>query len=441
MRAQNIGLKVAALALFGVVTLMGALYLFKSAGGNSPFGDPYQVRVLVPDAFQLVQNGDVKRAGVTVGKVASITNRGGTGLVTLNVDDEHAPVYRDATVQVRTKSLLGENYLELEPGTPRRGAVGSGGTLPLERARDAISLDVILDSLGPRTRRALRSDLRSLGRGVEDRGTEVNRLFASLPPAVSTGGRVVAALARQRRQLAGLIDYTGTVTAAVGRRERQVRRLVLGAKTTAETVSKRDAALRQTFEQLPSTLRQARSSLQTLSGFSSRALPVVHGTRAAVRDLTPVVRRLGPTARDARALVGDLPAFMRVADPLARRLKEFSADARPSVEPLDLALRELNPALQYIAPYHRELAAVLANMGSAFNHDKYGHFGHVFPLVSPASAAVWSPQMREALDALSKAGFIGKFVQADTNAYPKPGTSPNPQPFDGKYPIVKAADK
>lgn len=441
MKVQHVGAKVLALAIFGVVTLMGALYLYSAAGGKNPLSSRYSAQVVVPDAFQLVNNSDVKRAGVNIGKVTGITNRGVAGVVTLSIDDEHAPLYRNATAQVRSKSLLGENYLEVVPGTPSAGKLPTGQVLPVERAKEAVPLDRILGALDAKTRRALTADLRGLGAGVDGRGGDLNRLFAAAAPTVSRGGRVASVLNADRAAVARLIDHAGTAMAAVGRREQQVQTLIRSAKTTAEAVAARDEQLRQTFAELPPTMRQARGSLATLAGFSRRATPVVATLDDAVRRLGPVVSDLRPTAVDARALVRDLPRFMAVADPMLKQLTSFSTAVRPVLDPLDASLREINPALEFIAPYYRELGSTLANMGSAFNHDRYGHFGHVFPLVSPASAAVWSPAMKDAFDALLEAGVVGEAFKPQNNAYPKPGTMAEPEPFDGRYPRVQAAGK
>jgi ABC-type transporter Mla subunit MlaD len=42
-------------------------------------------------------------------------------------------VYKNSTVPIRSKSVAGENYVELDPGDPSRGALRSGGVLPLSQ--------------------------------------------------------------------------------------------------------------------------------------------------------------------------------------------------------------------------------------------------------------------------------------------------------------------
>ena len=47
----------------------------------------------VPDAFQLVNNADVRRAGVKIGKVTSVTDTNGHSLVGFELQSGQAPVY------------------------------------------------------------------------------------------------------------------------------------------------------------------------------------------------------------------------------------------------------------------------------------------------------------------------------------------------------------
>lgn len=119
MRVANLKFKLFALAAFTAVCVGIFVYLYGAAGGNLRLSTPYTVKVDVPDAFQLVNNADVRRAGVKVGRVIDVTDVAGHSRVTIELKDEHAPIHQDARVLVRTKTLVGENYLALEPGTAR----------------------------------------------------------------------------------------------------------------------------------------------------------------------------------------------------------------------------------------------------------------------------------------------------------------------------------
>src|SRR5690348_6741840 len=152
--------RIAVLLAFAGGTAAIFVLLFGQAGGRIPLGHPYRATVTVPTAVQLVPNSDVRAAGVKVGTVTSVEpDAAGHARVGVILDHGFAPLYRDARVLVRTKTVLGENYLSIDPGTPAAGAVRSGGSLPLARAEDAVLLDQILSTFDAPTRRRLRADL------------------------------------------------------------------------------------------------------------------------------------------------------------------------------------------------------------------------------------------------------------------------------------------
>jgi len=81
-----------------------------------PFPGPYTIDVPLKDAAGLYPGSDVEVAGAKAGSIDAINLRGGLAVVTLKIDPQHAPIHRDATVDLRPKSLLGEKYLALNPG-------------------------------------------------------------------------------------------------------------------------------------------------------------------------------------------------------------------------------------------------------------------------------------------------------------------------------------
>src|SRR5207248_1982565 len=113
--------KIATLIAFTVICLLVFLYLFQATGGRLGFSSGYKVSALMPTTFNLVPQSDVRAAGVKVGTVDSVTPHGQDALVTFTIDTHtrsFPPIYRNATTQVRIKTLVGESYLSLDPGTP-----------------------------------------------------------------------------------------------------------------------------------------------------------------------------------------------------------------------------------------------------------------------------------------------------------------------------------
>ena len=427
MRIEHRRWKITGLLAFTAVCVAIFLYLYVAAGGNIRLSTPYQAKVNVPTAFQLVQNGDVRRAGVKVGVVTDITNRGDTGLVSIEVDDEHAPLYRDATVRVRTKTLVGENYLELNPGSPKAGELPDGGTLPLERAQEAVQLDEILDSLDASTRKSVQRNLDTLGPGFEDRGKDLNRLWAAARPTSRDGGTVMQILSAQRRELAALVDNTGETMQAFGDRGEQVRTLARQAKRTAIAAASRDDAFRAAFRELNPTLRQARTSVTRLGDFSMRSAPVVSRLADVADDLDPVMRDLRPAVNETRALFSELPGALKAADPLLRQLRPFAGKLEPAIGSLDAFLRQAGPAVGYLSPFAKEIGGMFANNGDVFAlKDAVGNFGRVHGLYSYSSLTAFSPEMRKAMAALTAMGATSLSDGERQNGYPEPGTIAEP---------------
>src|SRR5919108_2860280 len=95
------------------------LFLWLSFGGTVPLKPKkYQFQVAFPEAATLVEEADVRLAGVNVGKVKkrSLADGGRRTLATIQLDSRFAPIRRDTRAILRQKSLLGETYVELTPG-------------------------------------------------------------------------------------------------------------------------------------------------------------------------------------------------------------------------------------------------------------------------------------------------------------------------------------
>lgn len=426
MIVSRLKLKIAALVIFTLACLAIFIYLFTAAGGRVRVNQPYSVTVRVPDGFQLVPNADVRRAGIRVGSVVSIDSTNQIGTLKLELDDKVAPIRRDALVQLRTKTLVGENYIELDPGSASAPTIPDGGSLPLEQADEAVQIDRILDTLDPTTRRHVRTMIRAGGRGLDGRQQALNRIFGELRPLTANGARVMTVTRQRRAHVAQLIEHTGRVLDAIGSRDAQIQTLARAARHTAEAVARRDDALREGLDAFGPFLSQARGSLDRLAGLSGRATPVVDDLADGIGALAPTLRRLSPAAQRTRALVRELPRFVRAANPLLDRLPPFSRALSPAIEPLEGVLRQANPALAYLEPYRYDIAAFFANIGAWPGIDAVGENARVHVNVGLSSLDVTTPEMRKALEALLAAGGVSQFHSEPDNPYPLPGTAGEP---------------
>jgi phospholipid/cholesterol/gamma-HCH transport system substrate-binding protein len=440
MRVGNLRTKMLALATFGIVCTALFAYLFTLAGGRFRTHEPYNAKVLVPEPFNIVLNSDVRRDGVTVGRVRKIEPKGRLGEIKFELEKKgQQQLYRDATVRVRTKTLVGESYLDLDPGHLAAGKLPSGSVLPLNAAQESVPLERILNAVDAPTRREIRRNMKGLGVGLAGHGAQLNELFGAMRPTVADGGRLMHVLRPQRRELAALIGNTGAVLQAFGERSAALRSLAQDAKTTAVAVAGRDAQLKQSIEELPATLTRARSSLARLATFSGSATPVVRDLKLAAGDLTPAMRTLEPAARDARSLFRELSPFLRAADPLLDALGPGARSLRTVVAPLDEVLRQANPALRYLDPYRKELGTFFSNVGGLISgYDALGHKARVFPMLGVNDLTSLPPSLRKIADAFVEQGTFGVLKGTRRNPYPKPGTAGDPQAYGGGYDRVEA---
>lgn len=442
MRIPNLGAKFFGVSLIGLGALIVLVWFYTAAGGDLRIGEGSAYKFsAVTEPQQILKHADVRSAGVKVGSVSNVTNRvtakGTLAVIEMETDEEYSPVYRDATVTVRQKTLVGENYVDLTRGTPQAGELPRKATLSLSHDQEVAPIDKILNALDEPTRRQISRNLRVLGAGLDGHSKDVNRFLGAMQPTFADGSVVLGVLEDQKEKVGALVEQTGTVMQSIADRTGDMRSLIQDAKTTAEAVARRDTALAEGLDELPATLRQARGSVAKLSGFATRATPVVSDLRVTLRELSPVFTKLEPTAVSTRKLVDELSPLLKVADPMLSRLRRFSDASAPAIPSLDAALRQVNPPLAYLKPYNRDLGSALANFGSSLAYGPLGGEQSCGCPVSDRSFSNWTPEMRRAVAVLLDQGILAKINHVENNPVRKPGRLPNAgEPFTGTYPRV-----
>src|SRR5918997_921771 len=125
-------LRLAAMAIFTMSCFGLLLFLWLAFGGSIPLKpEGYRLKVAFSEATTLAEEADVRLAGVNIGKVKGkeLTPKGSRTLVELEIDERYAPLPSDSRAILRQKTLLGETYVELSPGSNRAAAIPEGGAL------------------------------------------------------------------------------------------------------------------------------------------------------------------------------------------------------------------------------------------------------------------------------------------------------------------------
>src|ERR687896_1294879 len=285
------------------------LFLWLSFGGAIPLKPQgYRVQVGFPEATTLATEADVRIAGVSVGKVRKLEVDGDRNrtLATLELDREFAPLRSDTRAVLRQKTLLGETYVQLEPGRSK-AMVPEGGRLADAQVAETVQLDEIFDALNPATRKAFRGWQQDLAKGVRGRGRDFNDALGTLPGFAADGADVLAVLDSQEEALQRLVKNTGVTFAALTENEQQLQTLITASKRTFDATASRDDALAETVRIFPTFLDESKATLARLETFST-------DTRPLVQDLRPVAQDLEPTLADLRETAPYLERFFRDLD-------------------------------------------------------------------------------------------------------------------------------
>ena len=130
--------------LFVVLGIVGVVFLALKAANLGSFssGDTYTLLARFDNIGGLKVRAPVRSAGVTVGRVASITLDAKTyqGVVRLEVQrDVQFP--SDSSARILTSGLLGDQYVGLEPGAEEK-VFGAGDTI--RQTQSAVVLESLI---------------------------------------------------------------------------------------------------------------------------------------------------------------------------------------------------------------------------------------------------------------------------------------------------------
>ena len=348
-----------ALSCFGLL-----LFLWLSFGGTTPLKPKgYRVTVAFPEATQLGDFADVRTAGVSIGKVRNkrLDPDGNRTMVDLELDRKFSPLREDARAMLRQKTLLGETYVELTPGTPRAGFLPEGGRLPNGQIKDTVELDEIFRLFDTRTRQAFRDWQQFAAQAIEGRGPDLNDAIGHLPRFAHDATDVLEVLNGQSAAVRRLFRNTGVVFNALSENQEALRGLIVNTDRVFDATQSQQDSLRETFRIFPTFLDESKATMARLETFS-------RDTRPLIRELRPVARDLRPTLRDVRAFAPDLRSTFRNLDPLITvsakglpALRDTLRGTGPVLEQLTPFLGELNPILEWLEYNQHQLADFFTN--------------------------------------------------------------------------------
>jgi virulence factor Mce-like protein len=372
------------------------LFLWVTFGGAIPFKpESYRITADFPEAITLQKEADVRIGGVTVGKVKDLElppDANATRAV-IEVDPEYAPISSDARAILRSKTLLGETYVELTTGEqvdPETGEpegesienaqaqsgttdVGSlsgddaahpldeGGHLEDSQVQEQVQIDEIFKALDEETRQSFQLWMKNAGIAIDGRGLDLNDAFGNIGPFSQDANDVLATLRRQEDALRSVVLNTGTVFEALTARDQELAGAIVGSNRTFRALANRDEALADTFQIFPTFQRESRFTLERLETFAEDAGPLFRDLKPVARDLSPTLRDLRRLSPNARRLFKNLNPLTKVSRTGLPSLRDFLTELRPVMRNLDPFLANFNPIVRYLDYYKAQAGDFLAN--------------------------------------------------------------------------------
>jgi ABC-type transporter Mla subunit MlaD len=365
-------------------------------------GSDYQVVAIFDDVASAVPGEDVKIAGAKVGKIGAMdVTRNHKASVTLDItNSDFTPFHRDAHCTIRPQSLIGEKYVECEPGTPSSpelrkipdGLPGAGKhLLPLANTSAPVDLDLINNIMRLPYRQRFSILLSELGAGFAGRGQDLNALIHRANPALRQTDRVLKQLADENVTLKNLAEQSDRALAPLARERHHLAGFIRSANEVGEATAVRSADIQRGIQKLPEFLRQLKPYMVDLGSLADNMTPTLVDLNQASPALARMALALGPFSRGATQSLVSLgkatdvggPVLVK-AQPVVKDLKSFAANTLP----VSKNLNALTGSLDRTGGLEQFMNYIFFQMTAINGFDEISHYLRASLLVNVCSTYV-----------------------------------------------------
>jgi ABC-type transporter Mla subunit MlaD len=394
--------RIALIAVVLIAASVAAAVL--GTGASRGAGSPYTVRAIFDDAAFAVPGEDVRIAGATIGSIRSLdVTPEKKAAVTIEIDDARfTPFHDNATCAIRPQSLIGEKYVDCDPGTssaPELPKITNGPgkgshLLPVTRTSSPIDTDIVQNISQQPVRESLSIIINEFGTGLAARGSDLNDVIHRANPALGYTDQVFKILARQNRMLAQLATDSDAVLTPLARDRQALAGFILHANSTSVASAARAADIQRTFHLFPEFLRRLQPLMVDLGKLADQGTPLLTSLGQSASDLTRQFTNLTPFASAARSSLIDLgnsaaqsQPYLLASIPLAQRLDRLGNAAVPTAKSLDRLLASFDQT----GGIEQLMKVLFFGTAAGNGFDSIGHYVRVEPLVSSCTNYATSP--------------------------------------------------
>jgi phospholipid/cholesterol/gamma-HCH transport system substrate-binding protein len=405
------------IALTVAVALAAVVFAVIAAGAGNDANASGSYKIELDNAFGLVTGADFEVAGVRAGTIRSISLDQNTlhAVVTVNVTQGgFGAFHSDAFCQSRPQSLIGEYFIECQPGDKGR-VLPPGSTIPVSHTQSTIPADLLLNIMRMPQRERLALIINELGAAAAGRSGDIQSALRRAVPALTQTDNLLGLLARDSKTLQRLTVSADTVITALANNSRQVQRFITEANNTATVAAGQQSNLQSTLRQLPGFLEQLRPAMVQLGAAATANQPVVANLDASATELNRLFTELPKFSHSAIPAIKSLgkasvtgKAAVQAAGPTVRALKSFAQPTPELAQNLAIVLHDLDDRGRAVeadsrSPGGRGYTGLEALLQYVFNQtlaiNTFGPFGHLLavdafvdpkcsPYATPATIAL-----------------------------------------------------
>ena len=327
---------------------------FVVAGASDDGAEGRTYRIMFDNAFGLTKGGDFRVGGVNAGQTTDFAVEKKQGeapkaVVTVKITKPGFEDFRtDASCEIRPQSLIGEYYVDCQPGKSEQ-RLKPGGTVPVEQTSSTIPVDIVNDIMRRPYRERLRLLVTELGTGLAGRPDDLREVLRRADPGLRETSKVLRILGDQNEVIKSFITDSDTVVTELEKNKSDVVRWVREAGDAAEISATRRNELRAQFRRFPHFLDELRPTMARLGDLADEQTPLLADLQRAAPDLDTFFTRLGPFAEASRPAVKSLGEVGAVGTKAFREgkqeigeLRRLAVNAPPFAKPLRQFLQTID---------------------------------------------------------------------------------------------------
>ncbi|UXA18856.1 MCE family protein [Mycobacterium sp. SMC-4] len=257
-----------------IIVVFGQLRFDRTHGYAAKFSNASGIR---PGQF-------VRAAGVEVGKVGGVhlDADGHTIVVTFSVD-RSLPLDQSTRARIRYADLIGNRFLELEPGAIDGAAppLEPGGVIPVDRTEPALDLDALIGGFEPLFKSLDAEKVNTIAQSLitvfQGQGGTVENILTQ-------AGQLTQTLAQRDRVIGEVISNLNILLQTTAKHQRELdgavvdlRNLIVGLNERGDAIADGVADIGRTAGTLADLLADNRPVLQrTVAGLQTVQQPLVN---------------------------------------------------------------------------------------------------------------------------------------------------------------------